>query len=155
MAAAAARKGAGSGRSSVTLADLVGAGLVAPGSGCISVSYKNQAWTADLAADGAIEFEGGARGCASWLQRCGSDFYSRVHLAGTALAAAWHLLPTLQPALLKDSCGASPAAVPLPQGLRFSSTTAFSIHCKRKIMPGKQVRPLQQAVAATFLGQML
>lgn len=58
-AAAAARKGGGSGRSSVTLADLVGAGLLAPCSGCITVSYKHLTWTADLAADGAIEFEGG------------------------------------------------------------------------------------------------
>ncbi len=59
-AAAAARKGGGaSGRSSVTLADLVGAGLIAPCADCITVSYKTQTWTADLAADGAIEFEGG------------------------------------------------------------------------------------------------
>ena len=37
----------------------MGAGLIAPCAGCITVSYKNQTWTADLAADGAIEFEGG------------------------------------------------------------------------------------------------
>lgn len=55
----AACKGGAGGRSSVTLADLVGAGLITPCAGCITVSYKNQTWTADLAADGAIEFEGG------------------------------------------------------------------------------------------------
>ena len=58
-AVAAACKGGAGGRSSVTLADLVGAGLITPCAGCITVSYKNQTWTADLAADGAIEFEGG------------------------------------------------------------------------------------------------
>lgn len=45
-------------RSSVTLADLLQHGLIHPGDGSISVTYKGAAYTASLSDDGTIVFEG-------------------------------------------------------------------------------------------------
>lgn len=126
-AAAAKGGGGGGGRSSVTLGDLMSAGVIAPGQGVISVTFKRQVFTADLAADAAIECEGKKQGLASSLFHC---FMAHAML----LVLRWPR---------KSNCAAvlkpPKAAAALPAGKRFTSCTAFSIHCKRKLTPGKQV----------------
>jgi hypothetical protein len=62
----AAGGGGASRRGGVALSDLVASGVIVPGRRNISLAYKGVTHTADLAADGAIEYQGG---CLLWRLR--------------------------------------------------------------------------------------
>lgn len=132
------------GKASVSVRDLVDGGLLSPGKGKLTVTYKGVTYTASLRADGLIQFRGKALATQLGLWGC------NAHVSG-----GWrHAWQAWQPGHAAASCSAAggrsgaasgrawhayqaPDGSVLLTGMEFSSATAFSIHCKRLQTPSK------------------